>query len=152
VAKTPDAPEEDPLAFQVLNEIGIVDQLSQNKATQILAPALNMAQFTVLNHFARLGGERSLVQLANAIQVTKGAMTNTVTRLLDKGMVDVRPDQHDGRSKLVSLNAAGRRARTRAVRQLGTALAELGGEVPAGELRDALVTLRKLRVWFDGNR
>ena len=152
MAKTPDDLEEDPLAFQVLNEIGIIDQLSQNKATQMLAPALNMAQFTVLNHFARLGGERSLVQLANATQVSKGAMTNTVTRLLDKGLVDVRPDPQDGRGKLVSLSAAGRRARTRAVRQLGTALAELGGEVPPSELQAALITLRKLRVWFDSNR
>ena len=35
----------------------------------------------VLNHFARLGGEKTPAQLARVFHVTKGAMTNTVGRL-----------------------------------------------------------------------
>ncbi|MBL8412970.1 MAG: hypothetical protein JNM42_00850, partial [Propionivibrio sp.] len=60
---------DDPIEFQVLNEIGIIDQLAQSSAGRLLAPELNMSQFVVLNHFVRLGGEQSLVQLASAIQV-----------------------------------------------------------------------------------
>ena len=33
---------DDPLAFQVLNEIGIIDQLAQNRAARLLAPELNL--------------------------------------------------------------------------------------------------------------
>ena len=67
-ALTPTPTADDPLAFQVLNEIGIIDQLAQNRAARLLAPGLNLSQFVVLNHLTRLGEARSLVQIANAIQ------------------------------------------------------------------------------------
>ena len=88
---------QDPALFQLMNEVGIVAQLSQNRASRLLAPDLNMSQFIVLNHFVRLGDEASLGSLARAMEVTKGAMTNTVARLADKGYVAVRPDPDDGR-------------------------------------------------------
>jgi len=142
----------DPLAFQLLNEIGIIGQLSGNLATRLLAPGLNLSQFTVLNHFSRLGGERSLVQLAGAMQVTKAAMSNTVLRLQHKGLLAVRPDPADGRGKLVSLTAAGLAARQAAVGQLGQGLRALNGLVADAQLRQALGVLRQLRQWFDNHR
>ena len=145
-------PADDPLAFQVLNEVGILSQLSANRAARLLAPGLNLSQFSLLNHFSRLGGERSLVQLASAMQVTKAAMTNTVTRLQAKGLLAVQPDPQDGRGKLVSLTPAGLAARQQAVRQLGQGLAAMASVVSTQELADALAALRKLRVWFDANR
>jgi len=148
----PGPADEDPLAFQVLNEVGIVNQLSQNLAARLLAPELNLSQFVVLNHFVRLGGESSLVQLASAMQVTKGAMSNTVGRLHGKGLLDVRPDPQDGRGKLVSLSAAGRTARQQALQRLGQGLAALGQAVSPQDLAAALPVLRRLRVWFDTHR
>ena len=150
-----DRPEDrpdDPLAFQVLNEVGIISQLSSNLATRLLAPELNLSQFTLLNHFTRLGGERSLVQLAGAMQVTKAAMTNTVARLHAKGLLDVQPDPLDGRGKRVSLTPAGLAARQQAVQRLGRAMAGMGQAVSDDELNAALQALRQLRVWFDSHR
>lgn len=143
---------QDPLAFQVLNEVGIISQLSSNLATRLLAPDLNLSQFTLLNHFTRLGGERSLVQLAGAMQVTKAAMTNTVARLHAKGLLDVQPDPQDGRGKRVSLTPAGRAARQKAVQRLSQAMAGMGAAVSDPELSAALQALRQLRVWFDSHR
>ncbi len=142
----------DPLVFQLLNEVGIISQLSAALAARRMAPALNMSQFIVLNHFSRLGGERALVQLASAMQVTKPAMTNTIARLQDKGLVLVRPDPADGRGKLVRLSPAGLAARQAAVAQLGQGLAALDGLATDAELQRALVVLRRLRQWFDQNR
>lgn len=150
--KAPPRAVEDPLEFRVLNEIGIISQLSTNRAARLLAPELNMSQFIVLNHFARLGGERSLVRLAKAMQVTKGAMTNSVSRLVDKGWLAVRPDPEDGRGKRVRLTDDGLAARGRAILKLGEGLAGLSRVVPADELAPTLETLRKLRVWFDERR
>lgn len=135
-----------------MNEIGIIEQLASYRADRLLAPALNMPQFTVLNHFARLGGERSLSQLAVNMQVTKGAMTNTVSRLAAKGLVAVRPDPSDGRGKLVSLTAGGRLARDKAVRQFAAGLAPVAQAVSAQEFAQLMPVLRKLREWFDRNR
>jgi len=143
---------DDPLPFQVLNEVNIISQLSQNLGARLLAPELNISQFSVLNHFVRLGGERSLVQLAGAMQVTKGAMSNTIARLQAKGLVQVLPDPADGRGKQVSLTEAGMAARQRAVRLLGQGLAGLATVVPEAELADALQALRTLRIWFDTHR
>jgi len=143
---------DDPLAFQVLNEIGIIEQLASHRADRLLAPALNLPQFTVLNHFARLGGERSLSQLAVNMQVTKGAMTNTVARLAAKGLLAVKPDPNDGRGKLVSLTDSGRMARDKAVGQFAVGLAPVTRAVSAQEFAQLMPVLRKLREWFDGNR
>ena len=140
------------MAFQLLNELGIIDQLAQNRAAKLLGPALNLSQFVVLNHLTRLGGERSLVQIAGAIQVSKGAMTNTVARLQAKGLLDVRPDPNDGRGKQVRLTAAGHAARAQAVAQLAGGLAELAALARETELRDALGVMRRLRVWLDSHR
>ena len=148
---SPDAMD-DPIEFQVLNEIGIIDQLAQSSAARLLSPDMNMSQFVVLNHFVRLGGERSLVQLASAIQVTKAAMTNTITRLQAKDWVNVKPDPRDGRGKLVSLTPAGRSARNRAVTKLAGGLAGLDGVANRAEFNATLKSLRKLRVWFDNSR
>lgn len=145
-------PRDDPLHFQLLNEVGILGQLSANRAARLLAPGLNLSQFTLLNHFSRLGGERSLVQLASAMQVTKAAMTNTVARLHSKGLLAVQPDPQDGRGKRVSLTPAGLAARQQAVQQLGQGLVGMASAVDAQELAQALTALRKLRVWFDANR
>ena len=142
----------DPVEFQVLNEIGIIDQLAQNRATRLLSPELNMSQFIVLNHFTRLGGNRSLMELASAMQVTKGAMSNTVARLLDKRLIAVKPDPRDGRGKIVSLTPVGRIARNRAVNRLGRGLAGLDAVLSAEELASTLGMLRRLRTWFDRNR
>lgn len=153
MARNPPSPaDEDPIEFRVLNEIGIVSQLANNRAARLLSPGLNMSQFIVLNHLTRLGGERSMVQLASAMQVTKGAMSNTIARLQDKGLVAVKADPRDGRGKLVRLTLAGRAVRNGAVSKLGKGLAGMHAAIGADELAPALNTLTKLRSWFDQNR
>jgi DNA-binding MarR family transcriptional regulator len=144
-------PGQDPAAFQLLNEIGIIAQLAGTRAERRLAPELTMAQFVVLNHFHRLGGERSLVRLAGAMQVTKGAMTNTVGRLAAKGWVEVRADPQDGRGKLVSITPSGTAARNDAIVRLMPGLEGLGAVVE-GDAAALLDGLRRIRAWLDARR
>ena len=107
-------PPDDPLVFRFFNEIGIIEQLSRARFERGLPHGLTLSQFKVLNHFARLGGERSPLSLARSFQVTKGAVTNAVQKLEGKGFVATRPDPDDGRGKLVYLTDAGpRRPRRR---------------------------------------
>jgi DNA-binding MarR family transcriptional regulator len=143
---------EDPLAFQVLNEIGIVAQLAGNRMERLMPPGLSMAGFFVLNHFVRLGGERSPLALARAFQVSKGAMTNTVQRLEAAGWVSVSPDPKDGRAKRVAITEAGRAVREACVARLGPSLAEVETGVGQPRLEALLPELRRLRAWLDANR
>lgn len=49
----------DAVAFRVMNEIGIIDQLERNLFERVLPHDLTVPQFIVVNHFVRLGGDRS---------------------------------------------------------------------------------------------
>jgi DNA-binding MarR family transcriptional regulator len=68
-------------------------------------PPAQLALFTVLYHFTRLGGERSPAAQADVCQVTRATMTSTLQRLECKGLISVVPDHADGRGKLVSMTA-----------------------------------------------
>jgi DNA-binding MarR family transcriptional regulator len=138
--------------FQLLNEVGMLDQLAQSEAAKLLAPDLNMPQFIVLNHLQKRAVETSMASLASAIQVTKGAMSNTVARLQQKDWVSVRPDPSDGRGKLVSITKAGMSARDGAVLRLGSGLVGLEVVLSQKEIAKALQLLKKVRVWFDARR
>ena len=142
----------DAIEFAVLNEIGIIAQLSAAAFEARLPEGMRLAHFRVLNHFVRLGGERSMVRLAAAFQVTKGAMTNTVGRLLERGYVTVRPDPGDARAKLVSITPEGEAARDAALAAMGAELARLRTAFAPEDWGAALPFLRELRGWLDRDR
>lgn len=142
----------DAVEFAVLNEIGIISQLSSAAFEARLPGGMRLAHFRVLNHFVRLGGERSMVSLANAFQVTKGAMTNTIGRLLERDYVTVRADPRDARAKLVSITPAGVAAREAALATIGTEMVRLRAAFPPGVWAAALPFLRDLRAWLDTDR
>lgn len=139
--------------FRLFTEIAIIDQLVQGDAERLLAPELNMPQFAVLNHLVRTGESCSLVQLARAMQVTKAAMTNTVGRLADKGIVSVSPDSQDKRGKRIGLTPAGVQAHRRAVGLLGQRFDPvLATVLSAAKVKQARETLAELRQWLDARR
>lgn len=145
---------EDPVSFyfRFFNEIGIIAQLSGNKLERVLPEGMSLAQFTVLNHFCRLGGAWSPTRLAAAFQVTKGAMTNTLQRLEAQGFVTIRPDDDDARAKLVEITGAGRAAREAGVRATGPIVAGLADLVPLADVKAALPLLEFVRKTLDAER
>ena len=145
-------PPDDPLVFRFFNEIGIIEQLARAQFERGLPHGLTLAQFKVLNHFARLGGERSPISLARAFQVTKGAVTNAVQKLEAKGFVATRPDPADGRGKLVYLTDAGRAARDDAIATLRPVFPLLFSEFSEEDFAAALPFLERLRKFLDENR
>ena len=138
--------------FTVFNEIGIIEQLARNRFERVLPHDLTLSQFSVLNHFARLGGEKSPLALARAFQVTKGTMTNTLQRLEARGFIAVRPDPRDGRGKLVSLTPAGRAARDESIAALAPQMVELERDMGPEGFAAALPWLRELRRYLDAAR
>ena len=111
--------------FALFNEIGIVNQLASTRFERALPEGLTVSQFSVLNNFVRLGGTRSPSQLAEAFQVTKGAMTNTLEKLKAKGCVSIKPDPADGRAKVVTITRKGAALREKAIRAASPAFADM---------------------------
>ncbi len=145
-------PPQDPLAFDVFNEIGIIEQLARHEFERVMPNGLKQSQFMVLNHLVRLGDDKSPVNLAAAFQVTKGAMTNTIQRLDARGLIDVRSDPADGRGKLISITPAGRHMRAQCIKNLGPVLASLLREIPPQDFANILPVLRKVRSYLDSHR
>ena len=146
-------PEPAALWFEVLNEVGIIEQLSRNAFERVLPDGLSLAGFTVLNHFVRLEKrEATPSQLASAFQVTKGAITNTLQRLDALGYVTLTPNPADGRGKIVRITAKGRKAREASLAALAPQLQEIAKILPSREALDALPFLRQLRSYLDNHR
>lgn len=143
----------DPLAYRVLNEIGIIDQLATAAFTQALPRPMTPAQFGVLNHFVRLGHEwRMPAQLASAFQVSRPTMSNTLARLERGGLVAIEPDPEDGRGKRVSITPAGRAMREDCIGRLSQPLSELESKVPADVFERLAPLLAELREVMDAMR
>ena len=140
----------DPLAFELFNEIGIIDQLIGTMLTNALPQGMTKAQFTVLNHFVRLDvAEKSPADLASAFQVRRPTITSTLARMESAGLVAIRFNPRDGRAKLVSITAAGRDMRERCISALATVIPKIEPAITDAEMRALLPKLRKLRIGLD---
>ncbi len=136
-------------AFSFFNEIGIIAQLSSNEFQRSLPHDLTPAQFSVLNWFSRVDTQANPTRLATAFQVTKGAMTNTLKKLEAKGFVQVVPDESSGRSKVVTMTAAGKAARQDALKAMAPVLEAFVKAFPAKLLAGQLPELRNIRRYLD---
>lgn len=138
--------------FRFLNEIGIIAQLSGAAFEKVMPGAMTLPQFVVLNHMIRLGGDRTPLDLARAMQVSKGAMTNTLGHLERAGFVTIRPDEKDGRSKRVDLSPAGRAAHAAALAALSPELDWLAGAIDPARIAQATPLLEEMRRALDARR
>ena len=134
------------IAVALFSELLIADQLARSRITKVLPRGMELSQFSVLNHLARLNEERSPAQLARAFHVTRGAMTNTLTRLEWAGHVHIRPDWDDARRKFVAISPSGRAARDAAVQSITPLIADVVQALGAEKLRIVLPILRELRT------
>lgn len=143
--------EESALAVALVSEILAADQLLRNRLTRVLPDRMELSHFSVLNALAR-GGERSPVQLARTFHVTRGAMTNTLSRLEGAGYVHIRPDWDDARRKMVAISPAGRVARDAALEAVTPIIDGMVEDLGGAKVRAALPVLRDLRLALEEAR
>ena len=140
----------DDLAITLFGELFMADQLARNRISKALPKGMELSHFSVLNHLTRIGDERTPAQLARAFHVTRGAMTNTLSRLEWAGHIHIRPDWDDARQKFVAISPAGRAARDAAVASVVPLIADVVAALGAEKVRALLPVLRELRVKMEG--
>ena len=140
----------DDIAVALFGELFMADQLARNRISKVLPKGMELSHFSVLNHLARIGDERTPAQLARAFHVTRGAMTNTLTRLEWAGHVHIRPDWDDARRKFVAISPSGRAARDAAVHAVTPLIGEVVQALGADRVKAVLPVLRELRVRLEG--
>jgi DNA-binding MarR family transcriptional regulator len=136
----------DDVAVALFGELFMADQLARNRISKVLPKGMELSHFSVLNHLARIGDERTPAQLARAFHVTRGAMTNTLAKLEWAGHIHIRPDWDDARRKFVAISPSGRAARDAAVASVTPLIAEVVQALGADRVRSVLPVLRELRV------
>ena len=136
----------DDIAVALFGELFMADQLARNRISKVLPRGMELSHFSVLNHLARINDERTPAQLAKSFHVTRGAMTNTLTKLEWAGHVHIRPDWEDARQKFVAISPSGRSARESALASVVPLIAEVVQAVGADRVRALLPVLRELRI------
>ena len=135
----------DSLAAGLFSEVFIADQLARDLIGKSLPKGMQISHFSVLNLLAHLNVERTPAELAEAFHVTRGAMTNTLSRLEWAGHIHIRPDWDDARRKFVSISPAGRAARDAALASLLPRLACVVRDIGVDEVRAMMPVMRRLR-------
>jgi DNA-binding MarR family transcriptional regulator len=138
--------------FRVLNEVGIIDQLATALFEARLPSPFLVSHFSVLNHLVRVADGRTPLELARAFQVPKTTMTHTLAGLERGGLVEMRPNPEDGRSKRVWLTEPGRRFRHDAIASLAPDVTRLSQRFDQARLAALLPGLEALRRVLDEDR
>ncbi|WP_205910370.1 MarR family winged helix-turn-helix transcriptional regulator [Rhizobium sp. FKL33] len=138
--------------FRLFNEIGIIEQLSRTMLEARLPPGFVAAQFTVLNHLVRVGDGRTPLAIAQAFQVPKNSMTHSLSVLEREGLIEVRKNPQDGRSKLVYITDSGRTLRQRIIDSFAPDIARIADGFPHEHVVRLLPHLEELRKFLDADR
>ena len=140
----------DDLAIALFGELFATDQLARNRISKVLPKGMELSHFGVLNHLARINEERTPAQLARSFHVTRGAMTNTLTKLEWAGHIHIRPDWDDARQKFVAISPSGRAARDAAVAAVIPMIGDVVQALGAEKVRAVLPILREMRLKLEG--
>ncbi len=139
----------DSLSAALFSEMFMADQLARSRLSKALPKGMELSHFSVLNHLARTGEDRSPAQLAKTFHVTRGAMTNTLNKLEWAGHVHIRPDWDDARRKFVTISPSGRAARDAALQAITPIIADVVMAIGVEKVRAALPVLREVRERLD---
>lgn len=138
--------------FEIFNEIGIINQLSTARLEGVLPDGMIAPHFTVLNHLTRVGEGTTPQRMAQAFQVPKTSLTHTLQGLEKRGLIEMRPNPEDGRSKTVWLTQAGRALRERVIGQLAQQTQEVLAQLDLERLAALRPALKELRIVLDAAR
>lgn len=145
---------EPPLAFRIVNWIGIIDQLTTTEGNRLLKPlGLPLPQLVMLNHFSHRPEEaRTVTGVARALQQPQPGVTKNVQNLVAKGWLRERSNGADGRSKLLVLTPAGLAKHRAAVAALTPWIVRAFADWSDKDQRTLFALLDRLKLWFDADR
>ena len=140
------------LYFGFFNEVGIINQLSRAVFEGRLQQGVTVAHFTVLNHLVRVRDGQTPMTLSLAFQVPKTTMSHTLAGLVSRGLVELRPNPSDGRSKRVWITEAGRAFREEAILSIAPDILQLSQVVEPDRVAAVMPALQRIREAMDAER
>ncbi|NIZ63070.1 MarR family transcriptional regulator [Sedimentitalea sp. CY04] len=138
--------------FVLFNEIGILHQLSRALLEARLPDGLLSSHFGVLNHLVRVGEGTTPLAIARAFQVPKTTMTHTLSGCVKHGLIEMRPNPEDARSKCIWLTDKGRQVREDMVAAAATGMGDFAEHFPEDKVEALLPALTEMRQFLDKAR
>ncbi|MEL6966223.1 MAG: MarR family transcriptional regulator [Pseudomonadota bacterium] len=138
--------------FALFNEIGIISQLSRAQFDAHLPDGFSVQHFSVLNHLLRVKNGQTPLALARAFQVPKNTMTHTLGGLERAGLVALKPNPDDGRSKQVWISDEGRTFRDQAIASLVPSMMDLLPVLADVDVEKLVGDLVRIRTYLDAAR
>ena len=134
--------------LEALTAIAVVQQRLRARLERAMPPGLSAAGFDALTRLAGHGAPTGPAELADALGLTRAAITNTLIRLESAGWITVTDDDRDGRRKRLAITAEGVRVQREAARAARPQLEALRASVDPAEAEAALPFLRALKLWL----
>ena len=135
--------------FALIYEVGIINQIGTTFLEARLPSGLLVSHFGVISHLIRVCDGATPLELARAFQVAKTTMTHTLAGLEKHGLVEIRPNPGDKRSKQVWLTPAGKQFRDDALAKLAPLFAALGERFSSKRVATMLPDLAEFRKVID---
>ncbi len=129
----------------LFSEITTIDQLIRAQISKSLPEGMAISHLSVLNHLSSVKNEKTPLQLAKSFHVTKGAMTNTLSRLETSGYINVRPDRRDARRKQITISKLGIEAQRTAIDAITPVLTKVINKLGKDKADSVLPIIRELR-------
>lgn len=137
--------------MRFFREVTILENLTRNRMERALPNQMKVSQFGVLSRLM-YEPECSPAEIAEAFQVTRPSMTNTLQKLEAQGYIRVEADPSDGRGKLVRITEEGRSAFTLAIERLAEMFEDVTESLGTEPFEEALPAIAKIRLFMDKNR
>ncbi|MFO1012978.1 MAG: MarR family transcriptional regulator [Caulobacteraceae bacterium] len=134
--------------LEALSAIAIVQQRLRARLERAMPAGLSAAGFDALTRLASHNAPTGPAELADALGLTRAAITNTLIRLEAAGWIAIAGDDRDGRRKRLSLTPEGARIQREAARAARPELEALRAGVDPAEAEAALPFLRSLKLWL----
>ncbi|MFT7390621.1 MAG: DNA-binding MarR family transcriptional regulator [Paracoccaceae bacterium] len=135
--------------FALLYEAAIINQIGTAFLEARLPNGLLASHFGVISHLIRVGDGATPLELARAFQAPKATLTYTLAGLEKHGLVEMRPNPRDKRSKQVWLTPAGKQFRDDALAKLAPLFSALEKRFPPERVAAMLPDLTEFRGLFD---
>lgn len=144
-----------PLIAECSTWLSIVSKLFNTRMGVLLAPhGLTPAQFSILHHVTRqrLDGGHSISQIAAAVEVEQPAVTKTMTKFQNMGLVQITSHPSDKRSKLVQATPKAGKLLGDIYQDIGPDLFGVFNSLNGSDIAGFAAQLKTLGQWLDKNR
>ncbi|HSG90292.1 MAG TPA: MarR family transcriptional regulator [Pseudomonadales bacterium] len=135
-------------ALQLLfREIRIIDDEARARLLAVLPEGLAEHQFELLSHLSDTSNrDETPSDLARVFRVSRPAMTQTLGRMVARGLVTLDASATDGRVRHVRITRRGGEARDAVLAALGADFAAMAARVDGATVAAMLEDLRRFRA------